>query len=72
MLVLRQMAAWEALLPTPPFVRADRSLLVNLERVAGLNIHSRTAGELTLDAFGSRPLPLGRIALARLRAALPE
>lgn len=72
MLVLRQMAAWEALLPTPLFVRADRSLLVNLERVAGLDIHSRTAGELTLDAFGAPPISLGRIALARLRAALPE
>lgn len=71
MLVLRRMAAWEALLPMPPFLRAHRSLLVNLERVAGLDIASRDAGQLTLDAFGAPTLELGRVALAQLRAALP-
>ncbi len=72
MLVFRRMAAWEALLPTPPFLRLERSLLVNLERVAALDIHSRNNGELTLDAFASSPISLARVALARLRAALPR
>lgn len=72
MLVLRRMSDWEALLPAPPFLRLERSLLVNLERVTGLDIRSRNNAELTLDALASPPLPLARVALSRLRAALPK
>ena len=72
MLVLRRMAAWEALLPTPPFLRVERSLVVNIDRVAGLDIRSRDIGSITLDALGSPPLSVARVALARLRAVLPE
>lgn len=72
MLVLRRMAEWETLLPSPPFLRLERSLLVNLERVAGLDIRSRDSAELTLDALASPPIPLARVALTRLRAALPR
>lgn len=71
MLVFKRMTAWEASLPAPPFFRLERSLLINLDRVAGLDIRSRDSGELTLDALGSSPLPLARVALARLRTALP-
>lgn len=72
MLVLRRMAAWEALLPAPPFLRADRSLLVNLDRIAALDIQSRDAGRLTLAAHDTPCLALARVALASIRAALPE
>ncbi|HWL16567.1 MAG TPA: LytTR family DNA-binding domain-containing protein [Opitutus sp.] len=72
MLVLKRMAAWEALLPAPPFLRLERSLLVNLDRIAGLDVRSRDSGVLTLDALNSPPLPLARVALVRLRAALPQ
>jgi len=72
MLVFRRMAACEEILPTPPFLRADRSLLINLDRITALDIRSREAGELTLDSPDSSPLSLGRRALARLRAALKE
>jgi len=72
MLVLKRMAAWEALLPAPPFLRLERSLLVNLDRIAGLDVRSRDSGVLTLDALNSPPLPLARVALARLRDALPQ
>jgi len=72
MLVFRRMADWEEMLPTPPFLRADRSLLINLNRIATLDIRSREVGELTLDSPGSPPLSLGRRALTRLRAALKE
>lgn len=72
MLVFRRMAAWEEILPAPPFLRADRSLLINLDRITALDIHSREAGELTLDCPDSPTLPLGRRALARIRAALQE
>lgn len=70
MLVLRRMNAWESLLPAPPFLRLERSLLVNLDRVAQFDIRSRDAGAVTLDAFGSPRLSLARVALGRLRARL--
>ncbi len=70
MLVLRTMADWEALLPAPPFLRVDRSLVVNLERIVGIDVHSRDKGELTLQADGSPRLHLGRLALNRVREAL--
>jgi two-component system LytT family response regulator len=70
MLVLRTMADWEALLPAPPFLRLDRSLVVNLERITGIDIHSRDKGELTLQANGSPRLHLGRLALNRVRESL--
>lgn len=70
MLVLHRMDAWETLLPTPPFLRAERSLIVNMDRVSGINVRSRDEGVLHLVAEGSPALPLGRVALARFRAAL--
>ena len=70
MLVLRRMADWESLLPAPPFLRAERSLIVNLERVADMVVRSREEGSLTLDALGSPVLDLGRAAITRLRAEL--
>lgn len=72
MLVLRRMADWETLLPAPPFLRAERSLIVNLKRVAGLDIRSRDDGMLRLEADGSPSLVLGRVAISRLRAAFPD
>jgi two-component system, LytTR family, response regulator len=72
MLVLRRMDAWETMLPAPPFLRAERSLIVNLERVTSLDIRSRDEGELRLEADGSPSLEVGRVALARLRAAFPD
>lgn len=70
MLVLRRMDAWEALLPSPPFLRVERSLIVNLGRIAGMDVRSRDAGTLTLEGAGSPVLELGRVAIVRLRAAL--
>lgn len=70
MLTPRGMTSWAEQLPAPPFLRADRSLLVNLRRVAGLDIRSRDEGQLTLEAAGAPSLALRRVALAQLRAAL--
>ena len=72
MLVLRRMTSWETSLPAPPFLRAERSLIINVERVAELVIRSREEGALTLDAEGAPTLELGRVALTRLRGALAK
>lgn len=66
----RSMSTWAPQLPTPPFLRADRSLFVNLARIARLDIRSRDEGQLTLDAAGAPRLVLRRVALTQVRAAL--
>jgi len=70
MFLPRSMSTWAQQLPAPPFLRADRSLFVNLSRIARLDIRSRDDGQLTLDAAGTPTLPLRRVALAQIRAAL--
>lgn len=69
MFILRGIAEWAAQLPAPGFLRADRSLIVNLARVRALDVRSRDGAQLMLDAVGA-PLELGRAASARLRARL--
>lgn len=66
----RSMNTWASQLPAPPFLRADRSLFVNLSRIARLDIRSRDDGQLTLDAASAPTLPLRRVALAQIRVAL--
>jgi len=70
MFIPRSMSSWAPQLPAPPFLRADRSLFVNLSRIARLDIRSRDDGQLTLDAAGGPTLPLRRVALAQIRSAL--
>lgn len=69
MFVPRGITSWAAQLPTPGFLRVERSLIVNLARVRALDVRSRDAARLTLSAFGP-PLELGRAGCVRLRAAL--
>jgi two-component system LytT family response regulator len=69
LLILRTLSHFEALLPAPPFLRAGRSLLLNLQRVRRLEAEGRNLARVTLEGMEA-PLPLGRIAAARLRGAL--
>lgn len=69
LLILRTLSHFEALLPVPPFLRAGRSLLLNLQRVRGMQAQDRNLAHVTLEGLEA-PLPLGRVAAARLRGAL--
>lgn len=69
MLILRPIHEWEGCLPSPPFVRLDRSLLVNLELVRAVETLSRSETHVTLEGV-ERPLVLGRAASARLKRFL--
>lgn len=70
MFILKGINGWADQLPTPGFLRVDRSLIVNLARVQTLERLSRDEARLTLAAIAP-PLILGRAAAVRLRAALP-
>ncbi len=71
MFLLRSIGTWAQQLVAPGFLRVDRSLIINLARVRGIDVHSRDLASLRMEGM-ERPLSIGRTALMRLRAALPE
>ncbi|MCX6975653.1 MAG: LytTR family DNA-binding domain-containing protein [Verrucomicrobia bacterium] len=60
---------YEKLLPSPPFIRLDRSLIFNLQAPVHLDRKSRDEASLILDKT-NQEIPLGRTAQQRLRDAL--
>lgn len=60
---------YEKLLPSPPFIRLDRSLTFNLQAPVHLDRKSRDEASLILDKT-NQEIPLGRTAQQRLRDAL--
>ena len=68
-LVCRLLRHFEAQLPTPPFVRISRSLIVNLDQLE--RVDWQEAGRCSLSlGDGIGPVTLGRIAARRLRQSL--
>jgi two-component system LytT family response regulator len=65
-LVLRSLKEWTAILKSAQFVRLDRSVLVNLERVVKFKVHDRDHAEILIDGY-KQPLHLGRVAIARAK-----
>ncbi|MFG1477936.1 LytTR family DNA-binding domain-containing protein [Xanthobacter sp. V4C-4] len=69
MMVLRSLGQFETQLPSPPFFRLGRSLIINRERVRGLDARDRDAVRVTLAGL-AEPLVIGRAAAARLREVM--
>lgn len=68
-LVCRLLRHFEAQLPSPPFVRISRSLIVNLDQLE--QVEWQEAGRCSLSLGGDiGPIPLGRIAARRLRQGI--
>jgi two-component system LytT family response regulator len=68
-LVCRLLRHFEAQLPTPPFIRVSRSLIVNLDQLE--RVEWQEAGRCSLSLGGGiDPISLGRIASRRLRQSL--
>ena len=68
-LICQTLGAYEDTLPSPPFLRLDRSLIINTGRVESIESASGAAGCVRLTGISS-PVPLGRAALRRLRGAV--
>lgn len=68
-MVLRSLGQFETLLPSPPFFRLGRSIIVNRDRVQSVAARSRDEVRLTLQGLAD-PLVIGRAAAARLREAM--
>jgi two-component system LytT family response regulator len=71
LLICQSLGAFEQTLPRPPFVRLDRSLIVNLERVESIEVSPTRGAHLGIRGL-PQPLELGRTALKRLREAIPQ
>lgn len=68
-LVCRLLRHFEAQLPSPPFVRISRSLIVNLDQLE--QVEWQEAGRCSLSLGGDiGPVTLGRIAARRLRQSI--
>jgi two-component system LytT family response regulator len=70
-MIWRTLAHFENLLPSPPFLRLSRSLIVNRDLLRDFETPSRDGGRITLQGV-AKPLELGRTATARLREALAD
>ena len=68
-MIWRTLAHFESLLPSPPFLRLGRSLIINRDRLRNVETPSRAEARLTLEGM-AEPLVVGRAAAARLREAL--
>ena len=68
-MIWRTLGHFEELLPSPPFLRLGRSLIINCDRLRKVEMPSRAGGQITLEGM-SEPLVLGRTAAARLRETL--
>jgi len=71
LMIWRTLGHFESLLPSPPFLRLGRSLIVNRDRLSRVDAPSRESVRVTLHGM-TEALELGRTAAARLREALGE
>jgi two-component system, LytTR family, response regulator len=69
LMIWRTLSHFESLLPSPPFLRLGRSLIVNRDRLRNIETPSRETTRLMLHGM-DEALTLGRSAAARLREAL--
>lgn len=69
LMIWRTLAHFEGLLPSPPFLRLGRSLIVNRDRLRRVETQSRESARIMLQGM-EEALTLGRAASARLREAL--
>ena len=71
MLICQTLGIYERSLPNPPFVRLDRSVMVNISRVNSVEVSPTRGARLFLESL-EKPVELGRSALRRLREAIPQ
>ena len=69
LMIWRTLGHFESLLPSPPFLRLGRSLIVNRDRLRRVETPSRESARIMLQGM-DEALTLGRAASARLREAL--
>jgi two-component system LytT family response regulator len=70
-LICQTIGVYERNLPSPPFCRLDRSIMLNISRVQSLEVSPARGARVSLRGMDG-PLSLGRAALRRLRQAMQK
>ena len=71
LMICQSLGVYERNLPNPPFLRVDRSTMLNLSRIHSLEI-SPSRGVRVFMNGSANAIPLGRAGLRRLRLAIPQ
>jgi two-component system LytT family response regulator len=71
LLICQSIGTYERNLPKPPFLRLDRSTILNLSRINSIEISPARGARVSLSGLPSS-IALGRSALRRLRQAIPD
>lgn len=71
LMICQSLGVYERNLPNPPFLRLDRSTILNLSRIHSVEISPSRGARVFLNGAASA-IPLGRAALRRLRLAIPQ
>ena len=71
LMICQSLGVYERNLPNPPFLRVDRSTMLNLTRIHSIEISPSRGARVFLNGSGTS-FPLGRAALRRLRLAIPQ
>jgi len=71
LMICQSLGVYERNLPNPPFLRVDRSTMLNLTRIHSLEISPSRGARVFLNG-STISIPLGRAALRRLRLAIPQ
>ena len=71
LMICQSLGVYERNLPNPPFLRLDRSTILNLTRIHSVEISPSRGARVFLNGATSA-IPLGRAALRRLRLAIPQ
>lgn len=71
LMIWRTLSHFESILPSPPFLRLGRSLIINRDRLRRVDAPGRGGGHLVLDGM-DKPIEIGRAATQRLRDVLGE
>jgi two-component system LytT family response regulator len=69
--IRRSIGDWEAMLPQPPFLRLDRSLILNLTLFKEAISENRDNTTLKIDGLDTSFI-IGRVGLARLKQSLRD
>ncbi len=70
-LICQSLGVYERNLPGPPFLRLDRSTMLNITRLHAVEISPSRGAHAILNGL-EKPFPLGPSALRRLRKAIPQ
>ncbi len=71
LMICQSLGVYERNLPNPPFLRVDRSTILNLTRIHSVEVSPSRGARVFLDGSAAA-IPLGRAALRRLRLAIPQ